>query len=196
MTNDSTIPAKPLECRPGPDSPDQADNLWRPRRRLALRTARPPRLLIRFRNPCRRDRRRTFGWYVRFTSVPPCAGPTHSCRCTRNEWVPRAGSSGRVPRGPSRPVVRTGDRPPDSTVSRYGDTMVATTEPPRRFGCGDAHNPRSPRPRSVSPATERNPAVDHRLVTGISLCRQHAPNRAARLPATTNTAGPSSSRPA
>lgn len=110
MTDDSTIPAKPLECRPGPDSPDQADNLWRPRRRLALRTARPPRLLIRFRNPCRRDRRRTFGWYVRFTSVPPCAGPTHSCRCTRNEWLPRAGSSGRVPRGPSRQVVRTGDR--------------------------------------------------------------------------------------
>lgn len=110
MTDDSTIPAKPLECRPSPDSPDQADNLWRPRRRRALRTARPPRPLIRFRNPCRRDRRRTFGWYVRFTSVPPCAGPTHSCRCTRNEWLPRAGSSGRVPRGPSRPLVRTGDR--------------------------------------------------------------------------------------
>lgn len=110
MTDDSTIPAKPLECRPGPDSPDQADNLWRPRRRLALRTARPPRLLIRFRNPCRRDRRRTFGWYVRFTSAPPCAGSTHSCRCARNEWLPRAGSSGRVPRGPSKPLVRTGDR--------------------------------------------------------------------------------------
>ena len=110
MADDAAIPAEPFECRRGPDSPDQADNLWRPRRRLALTTARPPRLLIRFRNPCRRDRRRTFGWYVRFTSVPPCAGSTHPCRCSGNERVPRAGSSGLLPQGPSRPVVRTGDR--------------------------------------------------------------------------------------
>lgn len=193
MADDSTIPAEPLECRPGPDSPDQADNLWRPRRRLALRTARPPRLLIRFRNPCRRDRRRTFGWYVRFTSVPPCAGPTHSRRCTRNEWVPRAGSPGRVPRGPSRPVVRTGDRTQLDRLTlrghdgRHNRVRGAVRNGPMTFTSGDHHA-----------HGRRHEKFDEimQTVTDINFRRQHAPGGAARLPATTNTAGPSISRPA
>ena len=75
-----TIATEPIECRRAAYPPDQADNLRRPRRRRAFTTALPPRLLIRFRNPCRLARRRTFGWYVRFTTAPPCAGPTRSCR--------------------------------------------------------------------------------------------------------------------
>jgi hypothetical protein len=35
--------------------------------RRRLRIARPARVDIRARNPCRRFRRRTFGWKVRFT---------------------------------------------------------------------------------------------------------------------------------
>lgn len=35
-------------------------------RRLALMTARPPRDDMRARKPCTRNRRRFFGWYVRF----------------------------------------------------------------------------------------------------------------------------------
>ena len=38
----------------------------RPLARRRLRIARPPRVDIRARNPCRRFRRRTFGWKVRF----------------------------------------------------------------------------------------------------------------------------------
>ena len=193
MTDDSTIPAEPLECRPRPDPPDQADNLWRPRRRLALRTARPPRLLIRFRNPCRRDRRRTFGWYVRFTSVPPCAGPTHSRRCTRNEWVPRAGSSGRVPRGPSRPVVRTGDRTQLDRLTlrghdgRHNRVAGAVGNAAATCASADFHT-----------RVQWHVKIEEIMqeAAQIDFCLRHAPDRAARLPATTNTAGPSNSRPA
>ena len=44
-----------------------ADRRFRPFARRRLRIARPARVDIRARNPCRRFRRRTFGWYVRFT---------------------------------------------------------------------------------------------------------------------------------
>ncbi len=44
----------------------QAERRLRPLARRRLRIARPPREAIRALNPCRRFRRRTFGWYVRF----------------------------------------------------------------------------------------------------------------------------------
>lgn len=45
----------------------QADSFARPLRRRSLMIARPARVRIRSRNPCFRDRRRLFGWNVRFT---------------------------------------------------------------------------------------------------------------------------------
>ena len=57
-----------------------AERRLRPLARRRLRIARPARVDIRARNPCRRFRRRTFGWYVRFTrdegveTAAPAAG--------------------------------------------------------------------------------------------------------------------------
>jgi hypothetical protein len=61
------VPAQVRERRPVADPSDQADSLWRPFRRRARTTARPARVDMRWRNPCRLARRRLFGWYVRFT---------------------------------------------------------------------------------------------------------------------------------
>jgi hypothetical protein len=44
-----------------------AERRFRPLARRRLRMARPARVDMRARNPCRRFRRRTLGWYVRFT---------------------------------------------------------------------------------------------------------------------------------
>ena len=55
------------------DGPDQADSRLRPRARRARSTARPPRDRIRRRKPWVFLRLRLFGWYVRFTSMPPRA---------------------------------------------------------------------------------------------------------------------------
>src|SRR6185503_11302326 len=46
----------------------QAERRLRPLARRRLRIARPARVDIRARKPCRRFRLRTFGWLVRFTS--------------------------------------------------------------------------------------------------------------------------------
>ncbi len=46
----------------------QADSLERPLARRALRIARPPAVAIRARKPCFFERRRLFGWNVRFTT--------------------------------------------------------------------------------------------------------------------------------
>jgi hypothetical protein len=43
----------------------------RPFARRRLMIARPARVAMRARNPCRRFRRRTFGWKVRFTETRP-----------------------------------------------------------------------------------------------------------------------------
>ncbi len=58
-----------LKGRPVPNAPDQADRRWRPFRRRARTTARPPRSDMRCRNPWRLARRRLFGWNVRFTAA-------------------------------------------------------------------------------------------------------------------------------
>jgi len=60
------VDAKPIgsqsvECRASSETLNQADSLLRPRRRRAFMIARPPLVIIRCRNPCRRARRRTFG---------------------------------------------------------------------------------------------------------------------------------------
>jgi hypothetical protein len=49
------------------DPPDQADSLARPFNRRAFRIARPARVDIRWRNPCRLALFRLLGWKVRFT---------------------------------------------------------------------------------------------------------------------------------
>jgi hypothetical protein len=61
------VPAERHEGGPIADAPDQADSLWRPFNRRARITARPPRVDMRFRNPCFFARFRTLGWNVRFT---------------------------------------------------------------------------------------------------------------------------------
>jgi hypothetical protein len=52
-------------CRATP----QADSRTRPRRRRAFKTARPARVDIRWRKPCRLDLLRVLGWNVRFISA-------------------------------------------------------------------------------------------------------------------------------
>jgi hypothetical protein len=47
--------------------PDQADSRARPLWRLARTMARPARVRMRIRKPCRLARLRLLGWYVRFT---------------------------------------------------------------------------------------------------------------------------------
>jgi hypothetical protein len=47
----------------------QAERLWRPLSRRARRMARPARVDMRCRNPCRRERLRLFGWNVRFNPL-------------------------------------------------------------------------------------------------------------------------------
>jgi hypothetical protein len=49
------------------DRADHAERRRRPLARRAFSTARPLRVAIRWRNPCLRERRRLFGWNVRFT---------------------------------------------------------------------------------------------------------------------------------
>ena len=44
----------------------QAERRWRPLARRDFSTARPARVLMRWRKPCFLDRRRLFGWKVRF----------------------------------------------------------------------------------------------------------------------------------
>lgn len=62
-----TGPSAPAFGRKSPegaalsDTPGQADSLWRPLSRRALSTARPARVLIRWRKPCFLARRRLFG---------------------------------------------------------------------------------------------------------------------------------------
>lgn len=53
-----------------PWSPGQADSFARPRRRRPFTIARPERVRIRDRKPCFLERRRLFGWKVRFTAKP------------------------------------------------------------------------------------------------------------------------------
>lgn len=66
-TGPDPLTTKGVEGGSVPDAPDQADSLWRPFRRRARMTARPPRVDMRFRKPCFLARLRTLGWNVRFT---------------------------------------------------------------------------------------------------------------------------------
>jgi hypothetical protein len=56
-----------VECRTIADPSDQADNRARAFRRRARTIARPARVRMRSRKPCRLARLRVLGWYVRFT---------------------------------------------------------------------------------------------------------------------------------
>lgn len=53
------------------NSPDHALRRLRPLARRERRTARPPRVAVRARNPCLRARLRLLGWNVRFTKLLP-----------------------------------------------------------------------------------------------------------------------------
>lgn len=67
LTAAAPLPAEPGELLSTGDRADQADRRWRPLARRDFRTARPALVDIRARNPCFLDRRRLFGWNVRFT---------------------------------------------------------------------------------------------------------------------------------
>jgi len=56
-----------------PDPPDQAESRVRPLRRRARTMARPARVDMRCRNPCRLARRRLLGWNGRFTHRLRCS---------------------------------------------------------------------------------------------------------------------------
>jgi hypothetical protein len=61
-----------LLCQSGENLPlaypaNQAESLWRPLARRDFKMARPARVFIRWRKPCFLERRRLFGWKVRFT---------------------------------------------------------------------------------------------------------------------------------
>lgn len=75
----------------------QADSLWRPLRRRALRIARPARVDMRWRNPWFFARLRLFGWYVRFTAVLP--GRHRWSPVAPRRLVPMSGSSGNASLG-------------------------------------------------------------------------------------------------
>lgn len=57
----------PMPSRTGHRRQTDGQRTLRPLRRRAARTARPPRVAMRARNPCDFARFRLFGWYVRFT---------------------------------------------------------------------------------------------------------------------------------
>lgn len=61
-------------------SPAQALSLSRPLRRRALMISRPARVRMRSRNPCLRERRRLFGWNVRFMGRASLQGPSGTRR--------------------------------------------------------------------------------------------------------------------
>src|SRR6187551_17492 len=68
-----------------------ADRRLRPLARRRLRIAWPPRVDMRARKPCLRLRRRTFGWYVRFTvERRPWDEPFHALTARRSGEYRRA----------------------------------------------------------------------------------------------------------
>ena len=66
----ASVASEPVEDDAVPDAPDHAERRTRPLARRDFRMARPARVDMRCRNPCRLARLRLFGWYVRFT-LPP-----------------------------------------------------------------------------------------------------------------------------
>jgi hypothetical protein len=114
----------------------------RPLARRRLRIARPARVDIRARNPCRRFRRRTFGWKVRFTEDREGVwDATDACR----------------PPG----QYREARLPADGSAELCGDS-----ERPRR-PCS-----RSPAQRSSDQCrkicTRGNPQAKDRMATGLA----------------------------
>ena len=61
MAEPASLGPEAVEHRPVTDAPDQADSRVRPLARRAFRMARPARVDMRCRKPCRLDRRRTLG---------------------------------------------------------------------------------------------------------------------------------------
>ena len=84
----NTIGTQPSERCTSSKPIDQADSLLRPRRRRALMIARPLLVIIRCRNPWRRARRCTFGWYVRFTTSSKAGVPSARGRLTSASRLP------------------------------------------------------------------------------------------------------------
>lgn len=97
----------------------------RPLARRRFRTLRPPGVAIRARNPCRRSRRRRFGWYVRFTfhaSSGRARPTTIPSQCTHDySRAPKRVST----ESPSRPGGRPG------TLRHRGAERAPTTVPRR-----------------------------------------------------------------
>ena len=115
----------------------------RPLARRRLRIARPARVDIRARNPCRRFRRRTFGWKVRFTEVREgvrdAVGP---CR------PPGQYREARLPAGGSAEPSEASERPRQS----------CSRSPARRPG-----------DQSRKICTRGNPQAKNRMATGLTL---------------------------
>jgi len=80
-----TLLAKGAEGRMVAEPTDQADSRARPFRRRDRKMARPARVDMRLRKPWRFERRRTFGWYVRFKLC--LLGTSEYCRPDRATQV-------------------------------------------------------------------------------------------------------------
>jgi len=77
---EATTAAQRCEVGPAAARIDQALSRCRPLRRRAFTIARPARVDMRWRKPCRRARLRLCGWYVRFTLQPPGGSGRGQCR--------------------------------------------------------------------------------------------------------------------
>ena len=131
------VPKRPKRLPVG-DAPDQADSRVRPLARRALMIARPARVDMRCRNPCRLARRRLFGWNGRFTHRLRCP------RARRDAPAPARVPTAMVPRATAQTTTpwpaRQTPWPPPPAASRE------RPEPSKR------HRPRSPGPCAASEA--------------------------------------------
>ena len=115
------------------DAPDQADRRTRPLRRRALRIARPARVELRWRKPCRLARLRLLGWKVRFT---------HCLRGTARTTETHA--PGVRVDGPSSPGNTVPEMGRSTLVPpRFADATVLRPSGARPPGNGAAHFPGS-----------------------------------------------------
>ena len=166
------LPGVTLTARPEPDAADalqayDTDRRSRPFARRCFRIRRPLRVLIRFRKPCVRFRRRLFGWKVRFIvpdlQEPPGrrSRPPRSPRETRNKDRSRGRAAVSTTTGPSTPVVWGEHVPRLCDGCAWGRTTTGPSTPvvwgerrpvpvPRSFG-GERRP--GPVPRSFGAST-------------------------------------------
>ena len=116
ISDANTFGTQPSERQASSQPLDQAASLFRLRRRRALMIARPLLVFIRCRNPCRRARRCTFGWYVRFTNSSKGRGVVCSGCLTSASLLPtsplRYGLFGHHDNHLAKPQLRIPQLPP------------------------------------------------------------------------------------